>query len=470
MLKGQVSQATRVQRGAIMYRTLAAILFTVALSASSQGADYHILPQGAGLQDGSDWDNAAPPVALRKQLAESVQPGDRILLGSGVHAVPRNPGSNTVLPVPRGGTAEAPITVLGVDTGGGRPTIAGRWRESNPRYHAHSAACFAFAPGVSHVVIEGLRIVGFMQGVTTSGDNRNLKFKSLAFQRCREGFTLQGLADSGIEDCAIIGYTKRGVRFESGCQRLTLTRVSADATGGDEAWPVERYPFGFSIEGDPTNRDIRYVACTARNNLYRCEPDEYWNGDGFTAESGAAGVCYERCLAVDNMDGGWDDKSTAPTLVDCIAVGNKRAIRIWNVEGDAEHPARLINCIGAYSRTRGGIGSTAGLWTCGYVVAERCTFHNNPAAAVAVANNGRAGHAILRDGILSRDAADADAPLVTSESDTTCQQEDIVLWQAGSQADDPDFAADRHDWKGCPVDALNSRRYGPSQGAWREKL
>jgi hypothetical protein len=448
---------------------LASALFTLALTASAQSADHHFLSEGAGSQDGSNWHNAAAPTALRTLLAESVQPGDRILLGSGIYHLPRNRGSNTVVPVPRGGTAGAPVTVLGVDTGAGRPTIEGRWRETNARYHAHCGAWVAWAHGVSHVTIEGIRIVGFMHGVRASGGNSRVILRSIDIERCREGFTLQAMADSTIVDCTITRYTKRGVRFESGCQRLTLTRVRTDATGGNEAWPAENFPFGFSIEGDPTNRNIRYVECAARNNLHRRKTDEYWNGDGFTAEKGVSGVTYERCLAVDNMDGGWDDKSTAPTLVDCIAIGNKRAIRIWNAEGDAKHPARLVNCVGAYSVKRGGTGSTAGLWTCGHVVAERCTFHNNPAAAVSLYNNGRAGHAVLRDCILSRDSEDADAPLIAMGRDTTCKQVNVVQWRPDSGADDPDYRADSKDWKGQPLNALNSRRYGPSKGAWREE-
>ncbi len=447
----------------------AAILLALALAATARGAEYHILPQGSGSQDGSDWDNAAPPVAVRRILAETVQPGDRILLGSGTYDLPRNRAGNTVVPVPRGGTANAPIRVLGVDTGEGQPTIEGRWRETNTRYHAHCAVCFSLAQGVSHVTIEGLRIVGFMHGVTTAGDNSQLTFKSLGIERCREGFRLARTTDSTIVDCTILRYTKRGVRFETGCQRMTLTRVRADATGGDAAWPAENFPFGFSIEGDPTNRDIRYFECTARNNLHRGEPEAYWNGDGFTAEKGASGVSYERCLAVDNMDGGWDDKSTAPTLIDCIALGNKRAIRIWNAQGDAEHPARLTNCIGAYSVKRGGTGGTAGLWTCGHVVAERCTFHNNPFTAVSVYNNGRTGHAVLRNCILSRDTADADAPLIAMGQDTTCRSEGVIQWQPGAGAPNPDYVADSEAWKGRPTDALNSRRYGPSKGAWRDE-
>ncbi len=448
-----------------MQRTITVLLLILTSTASLRAADYYILPQAAGSQNASDWKNAAPPVELRTILADTIKPGDRILLGSGTYRIPRNRGSNTVLPIPRSGAADAPIRILGVDTGSGHPTIVGRWSEENVRYHAHCYSCFSFAQGVSHVTIEDLNIIGFMHAITTSGSNSHLKFKSLSIERCREGFILDTVTDSIFEDCNIRRYTKRGVRFQTGCSNLTLTRVLADATAGDDSWPIENYPFGFSIESDRTNRGIRYIECTSRNNLHRRGPHDYWNGDGFTAEKGVSGVSYRRCLAVDNMDGGWDDKSTAPTLIDCIAVGNKRAIRIWNAEGDAQHPARLINCIGAYSVKRGGIGSTAGLWTCGHVVAERCTFHNNPSAAVSVYNNGRTGHAVLRNCILSRNSTQIDSPLIATDDKTTCRTENTVQYRPGTDTPDPNYLADNKNWKGRPRNALNSRRHAPSKGA-----
>lgn len=414
---------------------------------------FYVTPTGDGRMDGSDWANAATAASLQELLSEKVTAGDRVVLGS---------GQFPQFSVSIGGSPSQQITITGTDTGGGLPSIQGRWKETNPKYHAHSWNAISLADGVSHVRIGGLQFSGFLYGVKAT-NNRDIELFDLSISRCREGISLNGLTDSTIRNCQMIGYAKRGIRFDRGCHDLVVADVAADATGGQDAWPTEAFPFGFAVEDGDGNHSIRFERCTARNNVFPGEPGKYWNGDGFVAENNSYDLTYVDCMSIGNSDGGWDDKSRAPRLIGCIAARNKRGFRLWNVRGDNEHPARLENCLGVYNKSVGGSGSSDGLWLCGTVEAERCTFHNNATAAIAIENNGPGGKLRAVDCILSSDSQVASKPLVLKESGTTYEAIEVVQWN-GSLDDDPQYKAASSQWDGDPLDAFNSLRYGSAKG------
>ena len=291
--------------------------------------------------DGSDWPNATAAASLQELLSEKVVAGDRVVLGSG--QFPK-------FPVPKGGSADQPLTITGVDTGEGLPSIKGRWKEINPKYHAHSWSAITLADRVSHMRIGGLQISGFVYGVKAT-NNRDVEMCDFSITQCREGVSLNGLMDSAIRNCQVIGYTKRGIRFNEGCHDLVVADVVVVCTGGNDAWPTEAFPYGFAVEDGDGNHSIRFELCAARNNVFPSEPGKYWNGDGFLAENNAYNLTYVDCESVKNSDGGWDDKTRAPHLIGCVAARNKRGFRLWNVHGDRQHPARLENCRGVYNKS-----------------------------------------------------------------------------------------------------------------------
>lgn len=425
---------------------------------SDTGRTIYVMPTGMGQRDGSDWPNAAPASELKELLSEKATAVDQVILGSGTYSG---------VSVPRGGTADRVLSITGFDTGEGLPTIKGRWKETKPKYHAHSWNAVSLAKGVSHVRISGLQISGFIYGVKAT-NNRDIEFSGLSITRCREGISLAGLTDSSIRNCRIIGYTKRGIRFKEGCHDLMVEDVVADATGGEDTWRTEAFPFGFAVENGQDNHSIRFERCTARNNLFQGEPGKYWNGDGFVAENKAYDLRYVNCRSFGNSDGGWDDKSRAPHLTGCIAARNKRGFRLWNVRGDLEHPALLENCLGVYNRSAGGSGSSAGLWLCGAVRAERCTFHNNATAAIVIENNGPGGKLQAVDCLLSKHSTTGDRPLVLKEGGTTYDATGVVTWTGSATGEDPRYKADSPEWDGEPFDAFHSRRYGSKKGYWQE--
>lgn len=186
------------------------------------GRTFYVTQAGDGRKDGSDWPNAAPATSLQELLSETVSAGDRIVLGSG--KIPQ-------FSVSKGGSPDRVLTITGIDTGDGLPSLQGRWKETNPKYHAHSWSGITLSDGVAHVRIGGLQISGFIYGVKAI-NNRNVELFDLSIERCREGVSLSGLTDSTIRNCRMIRYTKRGIRFDKGCHDLAIADVLADATGG----------------------------------------------------------------------------------------------------------------------------------------------------------------------------------------------------------------------------------------------
>jgi hypothetical protein len=72
-----------------------------------------------------------------------------------------------------------------------------------------------------------------------------------------------------------------------------------------------------------------FVRCTANANRSSQYGDVYFNGDGFSGESGNDGCCYIRCTANDNEDGGLETKALNVTAIGFKSYRNGRNFRIW---------------------------------------------------------------------------------------------------------------------------------------------
>nr|MDA3960522.1 hypothetical protein [Planctomycetota bacterium] len=348
-----------------LFSTLA--LAALALGALS-AADLHVLPQATGDASGSNWDNAlaANNDDLSARFA-ALAPGDGILLGSGTYPA-------FALQLAGGGTAEAPVRLHGVDTGAGLPEIYGTWQRNNPKTGSNG---FVLQAGLHHADIANFRCRNYQRVVTgTDGGLSDLRFSGLDIESVRNGFYLVGSPSANnhhlvIEDCSIRNYTKRAVRFQNGNHTILVRNVSADA-GGQE-WAVERFAIGFHVVGaykaspeDKANsldHHIRFESCSSRGH-YDDNGDKYWNADGFAAEGGSHNLVYVDCLAENNTDGGWDDKSTNPLLIGCSSKGNKRNYRFWS----KDNRATLIDCRAEAALKTGGSGDATAIWSNGPVL------------------------------------------------------------------------------------------------------
>ena len=317
-------------------------------------ADRYLLPVAAGTGDGSSWANAAAVDDLEARWA-ALAPGDTLHLGSGTYAAKRTA-------IASGGEPGKPKTLVGHDTGGGLPVIAGTWTREKP---AKGDDLFSFAKGVGHCVIRDLVIRAVRNAVVVpEGPVHDIAWSGLRISSVRSGFHLvgggtPGQPDSGstrlrIENCRMEGYTKRGLRLVGGNHQVQVVDCLAD--GGGKEWSVEPFPIGFMVQGDGDNskeaghgtpdHDITFERCEARNH-YHDNGKGYWNADGFCAESRTFNLRYLACRASGNTDGGWDDKSRNPFLERCVATGNKRNFRFWTKEDGA----MLKDCSCSATRT-----------------------------------------------------------------------------------------------------------------------
>lgn len=104
-----------------------------------------------------------------------------------------------------------------------------------------------------------------------------------------------------------------------------IADVTADGvmTEGPEDLPV-------GIAFDDVARNFTVERCRMQGFQWRRAPEQYWNGDGFSAERGNSGLLFRACEAWDNSDAGFDLKATGSLLDDCVAGRNARNYRLWS--------------------------------------------------------------------------------------------------------------------------------------------
>jgi hypothetical protein len=110
-------------------------------------------------------------------------------------------------------------------------------------------------------------------------------------------------------------------------------------------------PEGLHIRGGSDIRVENSVFSGFRTEL---ASNEYWNGDGVTAERGITGLSFTDVQSNDNTDAGFDIKS--PVKMDRVSAwGNCRNYRFWS---DADVGAMSVG----QTVSRGGISSCPGIW------------------------------------------------------------------------------------------------------------
>ena len=446
-------------------------LFVVCCLVSGLAAadTFYATPSGAGSKNGTSWSNAIDETQIQSFFNNSMGAGDTLQLGSGTYDLPDD-GSGNRLKIYGSGTSSADKVLMGVDTGAGRPLLLGDWSVTSPETGGDSASGIWINTNVKYITFTGFDIYGMKLGVITSssGGISDITFSDLNIQNTNTGFYLRGVSSSIIEECTISQYHKRGVRFVSGCSFIEVENVQADCNLGNTSWPTN-YPAGFGMDNSSTVHDITYRYCVSRNNYFPLGTS-YWNGDGFVAENSVYNIAYYNCEAYDNTDGGWDEKSKAAYLENCISMRNKRNYRVWNVNGSkisggTGEYTRLVNCIGAYASSAGGSGSVDCFWTNGLVDVQNSTFHNGPSNAVHVEYY--ATHntiAVFTDCIISQDNVYGTGNITLHENNTTITLVDTATYKAGVSGTDPNYINPSQSWEGEPAGAFNSQTYGSSKG------
>ncbi len=398
-------------------------------------AELYLTADGAGDRTGVSWEHALGRDALNKAVNELLQPGDRLLLGGGEYA-------DAELAISVGGEAGKPKKIVGVDRGQGLPTLSSQWSVDAP---TRGKTAVKLAASASHLTFEKLRIHGYQVAILaspTEGKAREqLRFFDVDVDHMRHAHYLSDCDDVELADCDVKRYSKHGIRFEAGCDRVVLRRCTADCSEGDAEWETktELFPFGFDVnDGGAPSTQLLFEDCLAANNLMPLQKTKYKNGDGFVMEANNRDVTLIRCRSIRNQDGGFDLKVPGVVLKGCVAIGNGRNIRIWN-------GGTLDNCFTGWAKT--------GIWSNGAALTvNRTTFHE---LDTAVLTDDRASEPVtVSAGLISKVARQH---FNTAHGNAVFAETVVV-----AEGEDPQYVNPDPKWNGLG-DAMNSRAH-PNQG------
>lgn len=436
-------------------------------------SDRCITPEGAGKMDGTSWDNAFKGNehnAFKKAFDEVGVTGT-LYIGSGEYTVPQ-----TIILMSGGKSADERKQIVGIDTGAGLPVLRGTY---NKAISFDSGEYFIQAlPGASYWAVRDLIIKDYRSAVYTDGKNVGYYINNVDVENTRDGFYLKGGGtkedpdgashDILIENCDVKNNSFRGFRFMHGNYNVKLVKCTVDA-GGEENYIDGAWPFGFQIAADGDNQgvydhDFELIDCVSNNNYMEVKGG-YWNGDGFVAEWMSKNLKYTRCTALNNTDGGWDDKSTNPVLEDCVAIGNKRNFRFWSDYKLGGH-ATMKNCLSAFAHCYESDAEDAGVWVSNRSSLEvyNSTFYNNHLAQVMPETS----HSKIKlvDCIIATDNGAEDLLYFMNKTESITL-ENTAEYIKGVSGEDPQFKNPLRDWDGVG-DNFNSLLYGKEKGFYRE--
>ncbi|BDD00819.1 hypothetical protein [Persicobacter psychrovividus] len=408
---------------------------------SDSDHNIYVSPLGAGDQSGADAKNA---IALTDQqvfstLWQDLQAGDTLFLGAGIYEIPEGIILNS------GGTATAPKVLMGEAHGGKNMVIfKGPWQWTDQQ----RTSAIKVAKGVSNWVIAQLNIKHFYYGVETTGQHENIQMNHLLVDHMNDGILLLGGATTQaplagtknvqITDCQFTHYSKRGIRIKGGNNKVVIRDCDADQ-GGEAYWYEGNFPMSYQVSDNRQSekiidRDIQFINVSGGNNFHKTKSKAlkgYWNADGFTAERHARDIQYINCVAYNNTDGGWDDKSPNPVLKNCKAINNKRSYRFWAFEA-----AKLYNCLSIYPTLFGGVGDSYAVWAGKEARLElyNCTLFNSQHEEIGA----EGGTVVLKDCIIANDRSDR--PLTVERfGGKVIMDESNVTFSNGTEGEDPKF-------------------------------
>lgn len=419
------------------------LILSLIISVKVGATDYYAVPDGAGNNDGSSWNNAIKGEDIEYFVNTVMKGGDKLFLddnGSYFYDLQIN--------ITNGGADKHATKIIeGVDRGEGYPIMKGSGR---------SNGVFIFLnASVSYLSIRNLNVEDYKYVVETEEDiarpNQYITIDGLDINNVTDGLYLRDFRNSTIKNCEVTYHTKRGVRLRTGCRNLKIIDCFTDHNMGNFGdFPSNQFPVGFEVgEGrhdtdslDQTN--ITFIRCEARN----CIDDDqsYYNGDGFLVNDKHHNIAFYDCIAYGNADGGWDNKGVDVYFENCIAVANKNNIRVW-------HSATLVNCLTANPHRYEGPGGyniwLDGKWGDAIVDMYNCTSHNGPiSSSEKKVQIEYAENCIFSAGIDNSWIASGDNNVYTENFD------------------DPDYLAPSDEYNGHPMNAYNSQKYGPDRGYW----
>ena len=293
-------------------------------------ATLYVSPTGSGLRDGSSIQNAGTLGSLNKYIQQAGAGGQVLLLADqGAYQ------QYTQVSITAGGATGAPVTVRGIDSSGNpmAAEIAGTRAVDWVPGLSTGNEVFRLLSGANNLVFEDLSVKNVGNGVFRVGaDISNLTIRDVDASnvtRFIEDY-VSGTATSAsidgltVQNVNVTGYSLGAIRLQYDTRNVVMENVVADSQGQNGG----KYIFGVSLSG--TVHDVLLSHVEMRNNYGNASATEYWNGDGFSTESGVYNVRFEDTVASGNTDAGYDLKSTNTVLVRAVSEGNNRNYRFWS--------------------------------------------------------------------------------------------------------------------------------------------
>jgi Ca2+-binding RTX toxin-like protein len=290
----------------------------------------YVSPTGSGTKDGSSWANAGTISKLSTFIAKAGPNGEVLLRADqGAYKVT---GQTTIK---AGGETGVPVTIRGVDATGKSMnaqfigTRAADWTTGKPE----GTEVFRLLAGADHLKFQNMAFENIGNGAFRIGaDIKDLTLEHMQANNVRR--FLEDTISSGYASASVDGLTVKDVDIDRFSQNAIKLRYDSrnilieDVTGHGDAGTPEKYVQGIAL--DDTAHTVVFRNVVMQGSSARGSSTEYWNGDGFTTETGNYNIRFENTVASGNTDAGYDLKSSDTVLINTIAESNNRNYRFWS--------------------------------------------------------------------------------------------------------------------------------------------
>jgi hypothetical protein len=347
-----------------------------------------------GTGSGSSFGNAKSVYDI-ETWAPTVAPGTEILFHHLDDFHMPGHGNSPFFRVTLNGTKIAPIILRGALPDGSPAP----WRARGDRMRVWDRNLRSVQQGkglfdldADYVTIQGLQahhMSWVFRAVGGVGDREGIVMERCHFEQItriletKNGSDAGGLKYSYFRHITARGHSKALFKIQQTSHYVWLIDIDGDSQfqDGDN--------FSAGVQFDEDAHHCYVWGSTFRN--VRDTLDDYWNGDGVSAESTNDSIEVDGCRFENITDGGVDSKAPNTKIKNSTFIGCKKSVRSWS-------PSLEIDNIKSFEPVRlGGTGEACHIWHqdgAGPVVAKNSLFVNKTTSVpvlIADADNGNTG-------------------------------------------------------------------------------
>ena len=263
----------------------------------------YISPTGSGSKSGASVSNALPVTSLDKAIQLAGAGGTiKMLADEGAYDIASG------ISIAHGGTARAPVKIIGVDSAGHEMNV--QINGTRPAVYVEGMAAgnetFKLLSGANNLVFENMNFANVGSAFRAGADIKNIVIQDMEADNVRHFFEdyVSGTATSAsvsnltIRNVEVHGFSKSVIRLQYDSHNVLIDNVWGDSERQDG----DDIAIGIHLDG--TVHDVVIRNTTMMNA--QSSANDYWNGDGFATERDVYDVTFENTTAVGNADGGYD--------------------------------------------------------------------------------------------------------------------------------------------------------------------